>query len=106
MELVRTVGGEIVAFIARMLLRIFFRCRIEGTLPKADRMLIVANHQSFLDGIILGAFLPVSPTYLIHSTIARQLFFKIPLFFIRHVVVDTTNPLAIKTLINLVESGK
>ena len=99
------IPGEIVAFTARMLLRLFFRAKCIGTLPKCDRMLIISNHQSFLDGVIIGAFLPLSPTYLIHTSIANKWFFKFPLKFLRHKVVDTTSPLAIKALVALVEDG-
>src|SRR4051794_35735846 len=106
MEILRTVGGEVVAFIARLLLRILYRMEVNGELPESNRMLVISNHQSFVDGVILGAFLPISPTYLIHTTIANRWYFKLPLMFIRHVVVDTTSPLSLKTLINLVESGK
>ena len=106
MEMLRVIGGEIVAFTARLLLRLFYRLEVKGTLPNTEKMLIVSNHQSFIDGVILGAFLPLSPTYLIHSSIANKWFFKIPLSFIRHVVVDTTSPLAIKTLVQLVDAGK
>ena len=56
------IPGEIVAFTARMLLRLFFRAKLVGKLPKADRMLIISNHQSFVDGVVIGAFLPISPT--------------------------------------------
>jgi acyl-[acyl-carrier-protein]-phospholipid O-acyltransferase/long-chain-fatty-acid--[acyl-carrier-protein] ligase len=99
------IPGEIVAFTARLLLRLFFRAKCIGTLPKCDRMLIICNHQSFLDGVVIGAFLPLSPTYLIHTSIASKWFFKLPLKFLRHKVVDTTNPLAIKALVGLVEEG-
>ena len=79
MEFLRTVGGEIVAFIARTLIRLLYRIEVKGSLP-ADpgRMLVISNHQSFLDGVILGAFLPISPTYLVHTTIASQWIFRIP----------------------------
>ena len=106
MEILRNVGGEVVAFIARMLLRFLYRAEVRGSIPHRDRMLIVSNHQSFLDGVLLGAFLPISPTYLVHSTIARKWFFKLPLTFIRHVVVDTEKPMAIKTLVQVLESGR
>lgn len=99
------IPGEIVAFTARLLLRLFFRAKVVGTLPKSDRMLIISNHQSFVDGVIIGAFLDLSPTYLIHSTIASRWYFKLPLKFLRHKVVDTNNPLAIKALVALVEEG-
>ena len=48
---------------------------------------------------MIGAFLPLSPTYLIHPTIANRWYFKLPLMFLRHKVVDTNNPLAIKALV-------
>jgi acyl-[acyl-carrier-protein]-phospholipid O-acyltransferase/long-chain-fatty-acid--[acyl-carrier-protein] ligase len=99
------IPGEIVAFAARCLLRLFFGAKCVGTLPKTDRMLIISNHQSFVDGVLIGAFLPISPTYLIHSTIANRWYFKLPLMFLRHKVVDTNNPLAIKALVSLVEEG-
>jgi acyl-[acyl-carrier-protein]-phospholipid O-acyltransferase/long-chain-fatty-acid--[acyl-carrier-protein] ligase len=100
-----SIPGEIVALTARFLLRLFYRAKVVGTLPKCDRMLIISNHQSFLDGVIIGAFLDLSPTYLIHSTIANRWYFKLPLKFLRHKVVDTNNPLAIKALVSLVEEG-
>lgn len=106
MELIWLAGGEVVAFIARVLLRVFFGMKVEGKLPVADKMLIISNHQSFLDGVIIGAFLPITPTYLVHSTIASLWYFRLPLKFIRHAVVDTDKPIAIKTLVNLVEAGK
>lgn len=99
------IPGEIVAFTARFLLRLFFRAKCIGDLPKCDRMLVICNHQSFLDGIVIGAFLPLSPTYLIHTSIANKWIFKLPLKFLRHKVVDTTSPLAIKALVSLVEEG-
>src|SRR4051795_9758418 len=99
------IAGEIVAFVARLLLRMLFRVEVVGTLPKAERMLIISNHQSFIDGVLIGAFLPISPTYLIPSTIANRWYFKLPLIFLRHKVVDTNNPLAIKALVSLIEEG-
>src|SRR4051794_18468858 len=99
------IPGEIVAFTARCLLRLFFGARCIGTLPKADKMLIISNHQSFVDGVLIGAFLPISPTYLIHTTIANRWYFKFPLLFLRHKVVDTNNPLAIKALVSLIDEG-
>jgi acyl-[acyl-carrier-protein]-phospholipid O-acyltransferase / long-chain-fatty-acid--[acyl-carrier-protein] ligase len=86
-------------------MRLLFRAEVRGTLQRHDRMLIVSNHVSFLDGITLGAFLPIQPTYLVHSTVARLWYFKIGLKFIPHLVVDSASPLAIKAIINLVESG-
>lgn len=96
----------IVAFVVRQVLRVFFRARLVGALGHHERLLIIANHQSFLDGITLGAFLPVKPTWLVNTQIARRWYFAIGLRFLPHLVVDTANPLAIKAIVHLVEQGK
>jgi acyl-[acyl-carrier-protein]-phospholipid O-acyltransferase/long-chain-fatty-acid--[acyl-carrier-protein] ligase len=101
-----TFGWEIFAAIARLVLRAFFRVRVRGELPVSGRMLIVANHQSFLDGILLGAFLPVNPTYLVHTLIATRWYFRLPLMLIKHVVTDTRKPLVVKTVVSLIESNQ
>ncbi len=94
-----------VKVLANLLLRILFRVTVRGELKSHDRMLIVANHTSFIDGILLGAFLPVWPTYLVHTTIARIWYFKLGLRFLPHLVVDSTSPLAMKAIIGLLEKG-
>ena len=51
--------------IVRALLKVLFRVRVEGDTNhfSQPRLLIIANHQSFLDGLILGAFLPIDPVF-------------------------------------------
>jgi len=96
----------VVAFVVRQVLKVFFRARFVGALGHHERLLIIANHQSFLDGITLGAFLPVKPTWLVNTQIARRWYFAIGLRFLPHLVVDTANPLAMKAVVRLVEQGK
>src|SRR5512133_2579128 len=95
--------SEIVFFFLRVLIRLLYRVEVRGTLQSCERMLIIANHESFLDAALLAAFLPVRPTYLVHTTIARHWYFRLVLHLVRHVVVDTTKPMAIKTLLTLVD---
>lgn len=90
----------------RILLRLVFRVEVSGTIAKHDRMLIIANHESFLDGVLLGAFLPVDPYWLVNTEIANQWHFKILLKFVNHMTLDPTNPFAIKQAMQLIESGK
>jgi acyl-[acyl-carrier-protein]-phospholipid O-acyltransferase / long-chain-fatty-acid--[acyl-carrier-protein] ligase len=92
--------------VMRLLLRIFFRVEVSGNMTKHDRMLIIANHQSFLDGVLMGAFLPVDPYWLVNTEIANQWHFKILLKFVNHMTLDPTNPFAIKQAMALIESGK
>ncbi|MCE5309430.1 MAG: AMP-binding protein [Acidobacteriales bacterium] len=92
--------------VVRALLRLLFRVEVRGTVQVHERMLIVGNHQSFLDVVMLWAFLPVKPVWLVHTTIAAQPLFRILLRFAKHLVVDTASPWAIKTMVNMVETGQ
>ena len=91
--------------ILRFLLRLLYRIRVDGTIEPHPRLLIVANHQSFLDAFALAAFLPVRPVWVVHTAIAAKWYFRIGLRFMPHVTLDTTKPLAMKTIVGLVEDG-
>src|SRR5271166_1797232 len=91
--------------IIRFILRLLFGAELRGYVKPTGKTLIVSNHQSFIDGLLIGAFLPFAPTYLVHSQIAAKWHFKILLSFIDYLVVDSTSPLAMKTVIALLESG-
>jgi acyl-[acyl-carrier-protein]-phospholipid O-acyltransferase/long-chain-fatty-acid--[acyl-carrier-protein] ligase len=95
----------IVRFLVRFVFRLLFRVEVRGRVETSGKMLVVANHQSFIDGVLLGAFLPFEPTYLVHSTIASRWYFKWPLKFIAHLVIDSTNPLSMKRVVALLDSG-
>jgi acyl-[acyl-carrier-protein]-phospholipid O-acyltransferase / long-chain-fatty-acid--[acyl-carrier-protein] ligase len=90
----------------RALLRLFYRVEIQGTLAPAERMLVVANHQSFLDAVLLWAYFPVELTWLVHTQIARVAFFRLCMTQARHLVVDTTSPMALKAAVGLIEAGQ
>ncbi|MES2355517.1 MAG: bifunctional acyl-ACP--phospholipid O-acyltransferase/long-chain-fatty-acid--ACP ligase [Pseudomonadota bacterium] len=95
--------------ILRVLFRILFRIRVHGGDANAfnhKRTLIIANHESFLDGVLLGLFLPIEPTFIVHTTIANHWLFSIVLRYVPHFAVDPTSPLAMKAIIKLIESGK
>jgi acyl-[acyl-carrier-protein]-phospholipid O-acyltransferase/long-chain-fatty-acid--[acyl-carrier-protein] ligase len=95
-----------IRILVRLLLKIWFRVRVRGTIPAHDRLLLVANHQSYLDGVLLGAVLPVRPIWVLHTSIARRWFVRLPMRFIPHLVIDTAHPLAMKAIIELIEAGR
>jgi acyl-[acyl-carrier-protein]-phospholipid O-acyltransferase/long-chain-fatty-acid--[acyl-carrier-protein] ligase len=94
-----------VRFLVRCLLRLCFRVRVRGAIAAHEKLLIVSNHQSLLDGILLGAFLPVQPVWVLHSTIARHWFVRLPMRFLPHLIVDSAHPLGMKAVVGLIESG-
>ena len=71
-----------------------------------DRLLIVANHQSFLDGLLIGLFLPIDPVFVVHTTIANSFAFRILLSQVDYLAVDPSSPMAMKKVIRLIESGR
>ena len=94
--------------IFRQLFRVLFRVRIEGLLtkPETSRLMIIANHESFLDGVILGLFLPYDPVFVVHTSVLRNTFFRTVLQFVDYLAVDPANPMAVKTVIKLIEEGR
>ncbi len=99
------MAHPIIPFLSRAVLRMLYGVKVHGTLGHHEKLLIVSNHQSFLDGALLGAFLPVMPVWLMHSSIASRWYFRIPMKLFPYLVVDTANPLAMKQLVALIESG-
>lgn len=92
----------------RLLARACFGLRVAGlggALP-AGPLLIVANHQSLLDGLLIGLFMPVEPVFVVHSDVVRQRFFRLLLTQVEYLVVDSTNPMAMRQVVRLVESGR
>ena len=87
------------------MLRLCYRVEVRGTIAPHPRLLIVCNHQSFLDAVVLGSFLAVRPVWVVHSAIAARWYFQIGLRFIPHVTLDTAKPIAMKTIVGLVEQG-
>jgi len=92
----------------RLALRVLYRVEVEGleharaALPHA---IIAANHASFLDGLLLGAFLPGEPIFAVDTHIARKWWAKPFLAVVRALPVDPTNPLSIRAMIRAVEQG-
>lgn len=92
----------------RVLTHLFFGVRISGDARvfQAERLLIVANHESFLDGLLLGLFLPVDPVFVVHTGVARNFFFRLLLSQVDYLAVDPTSPMAMKKVIKLIETGR
>lgn len=94
--------------VLRTLAKLLFRVRITGIKPnfRAPRQLIIANHESFLDGLLLGLFLPINPVFVVHTGIANNPWFRIVLALVDYLAVDPTNPMAMKKVIRLLEAGR
>lgn len=93
--------------ILRSLAAFLFRVRSIGTpAERHERLLIVANHESFLDGLLLGLFLPFDPVFVVHTGVVQNPFFRLVLLLVDYLAVDPTSPMAMKKVIRLIESGR
>ncbi len=92
----------------RLILRILYRVEVEGLAhyQRAEGpVLIVANHQSFLDPVILWAFLPGELTFAINTHIARLPWVRPFLRFARVFSLDPRQSGALKSLIRHLKAG-
>ena len=96
------------ASLLRLISKILFRVEVRGleNLPAEDSLLIVANHESFLDGLLLGLFIPKKATFVVHTTVLKNWWYRQFLRLTPHLAVDPASPYAMKKVIKLLESGK
>jgi acyl-[acyl-carrier-protein]-phospholipid O-acyltransferase/long-chain-fatty-acid--[acyl-carrier-protein] ligase len=70
------------------------------------RVVIIANHTSFIDAILLATFLPNKLTFAVNTTTAKKWWIRLFLRMVDAFPVDPTNPMAIKSLIEFVQQDK
>jgi len=93
----------------RGILVLLYRVEVHGreNMPQpGERAVVVVNHVSFLDGLLLAAFLPGKPTFAIHSRIAQAWWVKPFLGMFDAFPVDPTNPMAAKAMVKAVREGR
>ena len=99
-------------FLLRNLLRLaftlLFRVQVKGDWQalRQPRVLVVANHESFLDGMLLGLFMPCNPVFVVHTWVAEHWLFRPLLALTDYLAVDPTSPMGMKQVVRLVEQGR
>ncbi len=73
--------------------------------PDGRRRVYVVNHQSFLDGCFVAAFLPGSPTFAVNVHTAGKWWARPLLAAVRTFRVDPANPYSTKTMVRAVKDG-
>ena len=101
-----------ITFLLRTLLRLaftlLFRVQVKGDWQalRQPRVLVVANHESFLDGMLLGLFMPCNPVFVVHTWVAEHWLFRPLLALTDYLAVDPTSPMGMKQVVRLVEQGR
>jgi acyl-[acyl-carrier-protein]-phospholipid O-acyltransferase / long-chain-fatty-acid--[acyl-carrier-protein] ligase len=102
------LGVGMLAKLLRVICKVVFRVKVNGleNVPSHDRLLIVANHESFLDGMLLGLFIPKRATFVVHTGVLKTWLFRQILKLTPHLAVDPTSPLAMKKVVKRLEAGE
>ena len=97
-----------IRWLLRGILGLLFRVEVRdhNHVRWGGRQLIVANHESYLDGLLLGVFLPVNPVFVVHTGVMRNRWFRLVLKLVDTVAVDPMRPIGMKTVLKVLNSGR
>jgi len=105
----RILPNTVIKNVFRTLFMIIYRIEIVGleNLHKAgNKTLIIANHTSFLDPLIISAFIPGRIYFAVGEDLAKAWWLKPFMKILNSCSVDYNNPMAAKTLIDKLKAGK
>jgi acyl-[acyl-carrier-protein]-phospholipid O-acyltransferase/long-chain-fatty-acid--[acyl-carrier-protein] ligase len=103
--IVRILPQEVYRAILRWYFDHLHRVQVHGLenyRAAGDRVVIVANHQSYLDACLIAAYVPDSPTFAIHTTQAAKWYFKPFLAAVETFPVDVQSPYSVKRMVEAV----
>lgn len=86
------------------LLKLLYRVEVKGMenyYNAGNRVVIIANHASLLDGLLLAVFLPDRLTIAIDKTMAEKAFIRHIIKLVNAVKIDPANSMSLKLLISL-----
>jgi acyl-[acyl-carrier-protein]-phospholipid O-acyltransferase/long-chain-fatty-acid--[acyl-carrier-protein] ligase len=95
--------------LARIVLRLAYRVELRGLENLAlagERVVIVPNHVSFLDGPLIAAFLPGYPMFAIDTAQAARWWARPLLAGADIYPMDPTRPMATKSLVKALRTGR
>ena len=88
--------------------KFFLRVQVKGLENIKDlqgKVLFVANHNSFIDAILLWAFIPEKLCFTINPIIAKKWYVKPLLNIAKFFQIEPNNPMAVKSMIREINNG-
>lgn len=92
----------------RAILKLVYRIEVHGgeNMPRpGERAVVVVNHVSWLDGLLLAVFLPGKPVFAVNTAITKRWWIQPALKLFRAFPVDPTNPMSAKAMVRAVKEG-
>jgi acyl-[acyl-carrier-protein]-phospholipid O-acyltransferase/long-chain-fatty-acid--[acyl-carrier-protein] ligase len=105
----RLLPQDLIQSIVRTILRVFYRVEVKGIEnyhKVSNKAVIIANHTSFLDGLLISAFLPHQLTFAINTHIANKWWVRPAFALFDLLTIDPTNPMSTKSLVKEVRKGR
>lgn len=89
----------------RHLVLVIFRVKLSGLshLEITGKTVLIPNHVSLLDAVILALILPKHAAFVVNTTIAKR--FAWVLLFREHIAVDPSNPYSIRKMLKTIQGG-
>lgn len=100
---------HLVRSFAKQFLNYFYKVDIRGVenfKNLKDEAVIIANHTSFIDAVLIWTYLPSDVFFAINTYIAKEWWVKPFLYLIKYVPIDPINPMGVKSLIEEVKNGR
>lgn len=97
---------KVLKFLVRCLLRLLYRVEVAGMEHyhrAGERVLIIANHISLLDGVLLYAWLPETPRFAVNTQIAERRLYRLFLWFAEVYTMEPTSPLSVKSMVRFLQ---
>ena len=104
----KILPDALIRSVLRMLLKTIYRVEVigkENYFETGRRALIIANHTSFLDAVLLVAFLPEKVTFAISPIQAKRWWIKPFLNLVSTYSINPAEPMKTKTLIKDIRRG-
>lgn len=95
--------------LVQSLLGFLFRSKVGGIANfkrAGSKVLIVSNHVSLLDGVLLAAFMPERITFAINTGWTQKWFIPVIRLLVDFYPVDPANPLSVRSLAEEIKKGR
>lgn len=97
-----------ISMLLRGICKVLFRVQLHGleNIPRQEPLLIIANYESLLSGLMLGLFFPKQATFVVHTASLNDRLSTLFLKLFPFLSVNPHQSLALKKLISLLKAGK
>lgn len=103
------LAKNLIKFILKGVLRALYRVKVVGLdnyKNAGDHVVIIANHTSLLDGLLLATFLPDTLTFAVNTFAVKKWWARLFTQMIDAYPLDPTKPTSLKSLIHYLEQKK